>query len=205
MDAADTVMVPLLEPEEGDTVSHEAEPLLTVQLVLEVTEKVFCSLEDEKLSEDGDTDKLGASCVTLIVRVIPPPLTVMFAVRCEVVAVAVTVIVPLFEPEAGETVSQDEALLLTLQLILDEIVNCFCSPELEKLNEFNETDKLEGKGCCITLSVFPVTPSTLLLTVIVAVRESVFVFGLAITLTVRLFEPYDGDTVSHEASFETVH
>ena len=61
LDAAVTVIVPLLEPEEGETVIHEAEPLLTVQLVLEETEKVFCSPKDEKLSEDVETVKLTST------------------------------------------------------------------------------------------------------------------------------------------------
>ena len=64
-----------------------------------------------------------------MVCVIPPPLTVTIADLCEVVAVAVTVTVPSLEPEVGETVSQDGASLLTLQLMLDVIVNVFCSPE----------------------------------------------------------------------------
>jgi len=45
----------------------------------------------------------AAACVTLMVRVIPPPVTVMVADRCwkDVFAVAVTVIVPFLEPEDG--------------------------------------------------------------------------------------------------------
>jgi len=57
--AAVTVIVPLLEPEEGETVIHEAVPLLTVQLVLEEIVKDFCSPKDEKLSEDVETVKLA--------------------------------------------------------------------------------------------------------------------------------------------------
>ena len=60
-------------------------------------------------------------------RVIPLPETVMVAVRCEdeVFAAATTVIVPLFEPEAGLTVNQlsdevavHDVLLVTVTVLL---------------------------------------------------------------------------------------
>ena len=55
--------------------------------------------------EDVDTDRSGlaAACVTLIVRAVTPvPLTVMIAVRAApVLAFAMTVTVPLFEPFSG--------------------------------------------------------------------------------------------------------
>ena len=76
-----------------------------------------------------------------MVRVVPPPLTVMIAVRCEVDEEAVTLIVPLFEPEVGEIVSQDESSLLTVQLVFEVIVNVFDSALFEKLNKDSETDK----------------------------------------------------------------
>ena len=58
-----------------------------------------------------------------MVRVIPPPLTVIVPDRDDddVLAVTKTVTEPLFEPEDGETESQELALLLTLtfQLVLE--------------------------------------------------------------------------------------
>ena len=100
-----TVTVPSYEPEVGDIVSHDAEPRLTVQLVLDEIVKVHCWLGAVRLIEACDTVKVGdaAACVTLMVRVIPPPVTVMVADRCwkDVFAVAVTVIVPFLEPEDG--------------------------------------------------------------------------------------------------------
>ena len=63
-------------------------------------------------------------CLIVMVRVIPSPLTVMVAVRSdvEVLAGAVTVIVPLSEPEDGKTVSH-VASQLTSQLVLEVMVN----------------------------------------------------------------------------------
>ena len=87
-------------------------------------------------------------------RVMPPLLTVMFAVRCwfDVFEVAVTMTEPLFEPEAGETVSQ-VALLLTVQLILEDMVKICCTPVFAKFNEEVETVKKGKAPVCVTLMV----------------------------------------------------
>ena len=88
-------------------------------------------MEFAKLKEDVDTVRVGVgdvaptACVTLMVlEATPVPLMVIVVVRCvvPVLAPVVTVTVPLLEPEAGETVHQF-ALLLTVQLVLEEIVN----------------------------------------------------------------------------------
>ena len=143
--SAVTVTVPSFKPEAGETVSHVAEPALTDQLVFEVMVKVFCSPEDEKLSDKGETVKYEASCVTLMVFVIPPPLTDMVVSRLfsDELLVAVTVIVPSLDPEGGEIDSHDE-VLLTIQLVFEEIVNDFVSELFEKLNEDSERDR-EGE------------------------------------------------------------
>ena len=77
----------------------------------------------DKVAEDVD----GAFRVrvALIVRVIPPPETVIVAVFVPTVAVLVftlTVNVPLLEAEVGFTVSQ-LALSLTVQEVLDVTAN----------------------------------------------------------------------------------
>ena len=53
------------------------------------------------------SDAAAPACVTVTVRVMPPPVTVTVALRelVDVLAVAVAVRVPLFEPLAGVTVS----------------------------------------------------------------------------------------------------
>jgi len=128
-----TVTVPLFEPETGETVSHVGSLLLTVQDVLEVIVNVCCCPSAAKFKVFGDTVRVGfvvpATCVTLIVRVVTPvPFIVTMAFRAVLYgfAAAVTVTVPLFAPEAGETVSHVGSLLLTVQAVLDEIVNDCC-------------------------------------------------------------------------------
>ena len=57
LSAAATVTVPSPVPEDGEIVIHDGALLLTSQLMLEVMVNVFCSVEDEKLNEMGDTVK----------------------------------------------------------------------------------------------------------------------------------------------------
>ena len=109
--AALTVTVPLFAPEDGEKVSHEGASLMTVQFVLEVMLKDCCTASDVKVIVfvDKTNEYTAPVCVTLMVcEVTPVPLMVIVAVRCIVsaLAVAVTVTVPLFAPEDGETVSQ---------------------------------------------------------------------------------------------------
>src|SRR5688572_25885537 len=66
---------------------------------------------DANDNEVGATTRLlavGAACVTAIVRVIPPPLTVTLPVRAAVPVFAVALIVKLLllVPPVGETLSQ---------------------------------------------------------------------------------------------------
>ena len=86
---------------------------------------VFVSPAARKFDEKGEAYKTGAAfCVTLIVfEVTFVPLMVIVAVRevfC-LFSVGVTFTIPLFEPEDGETLSQD-ALLLTVQFVFDVIL-----------------------------------------------------------------------------------
>ena len=102
---ADTLIVPLPLPESGDTVSQTGWLLTVVQLMLEVMETGTRLLPDDMLIEVGDTLKepAAAACVTGIVCVIPPPLTMMFASRGVVTVLTSTIAVkaPLFVPEVG--------------------------------------------------------------------------------------------------------
>ena len=150
--AAVKVTVPSPLPEAGDTVNHTA-LLLTVQLVLDVTVHVFCSPPAIKLNDDGETIRVGAACVTLMVcEVTPVPLTVTVAVRwlAVVLAAAVKVTVPSPLPEAGAIVSH-AALLLTVQLVLDVTVHVFCSLLAIKLNDDGETVMVGGAVATFTV------------------------------------------------------
>ena len=143
---------------------------------------------------------VAAVCVTLMVcAVTPVPLIVIVAVRADtsVLADAVTVTAPLFVPEAGETVSHAGALLFTVQLVLEVIINVFCWLSDVKLIELVEiiNSVLVELPDCKTVMVCAVTPVAL--TVMVAVRAVAAVLAEAVTVTVALFVPEAGETVSH--------
>jgi hypothetical protein len=123
-----TVIVPPKEPETGDTVSQPS-LLLTDQPVFDDIVNDLASPAATKLREVVDTVRVAAAasacCVTSMVRVTPPPVMVMVAMRSalDVNTSATTVTVPFIEPEAGETVNH-VALLLTVQLMFEVMANC---------------------------------------------------------------------------------
>ena len=94
---------------------------------------------------------VAPACVTLMICVMPLPLTVTVPVReeDEVLAVVVTVILLPLEPEVTETVSHDAELLI-IQLVLEVMVNDFCSPDDAKLIE--DSDKVSAGVPCMTTS-----------------------------------------------------
>ena len=157
--------------------------------------------EDERINSFVDVVKNNPTCVTLIVFVILLPVMVMVAVRydADVWAAAVTVTALLFEPDDGETVSQEDALLFTftVQLSLEVMLNDFCSPDTEKLMTEVTTVRNGAAAACDTLIVCVISFP---LTLIVAVR--CVIVGLAVALTVMSpsFEPEDGETVNQEVS-----
>ena len=193
-----TVIVPLFDPATGETVNH-GELLRASQFVLDSIVNVMDSPEGEKLIEVRDKVKYSAvpSCVTLMVCVRSPALTVMVAFRsiAEGLAVALTVTVPLLEPEDGKTVSQDVSLLLTVQLVLDSIANVFSSDDDKKVNEVVDADR--ETPTCVTLIVCTISPPV---TVMVAVRSDAVVLSVAVTLTVAFFEPDNGVIESQVSS-----
>ena len=196
------VTFPLFEPEDGETVSQDVSLLLTVQLMLEATSKVCCPAADKKSNDEGTVIKgVASDCVTLIVRVIPFPLTVMVAVRCDVtvLALAETVMVLSFEPDVGETVSQDDALLftLTVQLTLEDMLKFRCAEEAEKLIDSDDTVSLAAAASCDTLIVRVISPQ---LTVTVAVRCDMVGLTVAVTVMVPSSEPEEGETVSQDVA-----
>ena len=200
--AALTVTVPLLEPVAGATVSHVS-LLLTIQFIFEVMSKVLFSAVEEKLSEVADTVKVGVSvapgCVTLMIwEVTPEPLTVIVAVRCvaSVLAVALIVTEPLFAPEDGETVNHVGASCAIVQFVLEVILNDCCPASDVKLSEVVDSAKDGKVPSCVTLMVCVITPVPM--TVIIAVRCVMSVFSVAVTVSVPLFAPVAGETVSQD-------
>ena len=205
--AAVTLTVPSFVPDDRETVSHVSEPLLTVQIVLDSIVNVCCSPAAGKLNEAGVTVKMASapSCDTLMVCFKSSPVIVIVAVRADAdgLAMAFTVTVLSFEPDSGETVSQEVALLLTVQLVLVSIVSDFSSADDEKLMAVSETDNEATNPPCFTLTERTMSPP---LTVRVAVRCDLSLFSKAVTLTVPLFEPDNGETLSQEGSlFVTFH
>ena len=123
--------------------------------------KVLFSAAEVKLSEVADIVKVGLSeapgCVTLMVwEVTPAPLTVIVAVRCvvPVLAAALTVIVPLLVPVAGETVNH-VSLLPTVQFVFEVMSNVMFSVVEVKLSEVADIVKLglSASPDCVTLMV----------------------------------------------------
>ena len=138
LDVAVTVTDAFPESDNGLTVSQDGMPVI-VQLVFDVTVNVLFPPVPAKLSVTGDTVKdSNLACVTATVRVMPSPVTVISAFRSvvAVLAVVVTVTVPLFVPVDGLTVSQaaDDSFS-TVQLTLDETSNVFESAADVKVSE----------------------------------------------------------------------
>ena len=192
--SAITVMVSLFEPEVGSSVSHVAEPLSTVQLVLEVIINVLFSPPAAKFMEAVDRVKVEApACVTAMVCEFAPALTVIVPVRCpDVLAEALTVNVPEVVPEVGVSVSHVAEPLSTVQLVLELMVTVRLSAAVRKVSEEWETFNDEADWLRVMVRVIPPP-----LTVIVAVRAVWPVLLSAVIWTVPLFEPDVGVTVNH--------
>ena len=84
---------------------------MAVQLTFAVTETVDDDAADPSDTDDADSVRLladAAACVTAIVRVMPPPVTVTVPVRgaVPVLAVELTLKLPLFAPDVGEALNQ---------------------------------------------------------------------------------------------------
>jgi hypothetical protein len=198
------VTAPLFDPEAGLTVSHVPE-LDTPHPVLAVMLNVAVLLAPALIvNVAGETDKLGIACVIEIVWVgTPAAVTVTSAVRATalVLAVTVKVIVPLFDPEAGLTVSHVPELD-TLHPVLEVMLNVavLLAPAFI-VNVAGETDKLGI--ACVTVIVWIGTPAAVTFTVVV--RATALVLAVAVKVTVPLFDPEAGLTVSHVPELDTLH
>ena len=115
---------PLPEPPAGETVSHDGASLMTVQVTLEVTATLVAFAVGPGAQVDEPKVRIGAdtpSCVTMIVLVRPPHVTVMVPVRLDapVFSNASMSNVPSFNPLLGVTISQDEVPFVTVHDILE--------------------------------------------------------------------------------------
>jgi hypothetical protein len=129
----ETVTVPLLEPEEGDTVSQSALSVI-VQDVFEVISNVPLDPEtgaNETVAGDIERIMVPVWVMVTVWSVAPEAETVTVAIRSAafiLTELAVTVIVKLPEPEAEETVSQS-ALSVIVQDVFEVIINVPFDPD----------------------------------------------------------------------------
>ena len=188
-----TVTLPLFDPEAGDTVIHEYEPRVTVQLTEEVISKYLdCALLLLKISSVGDTSKLIPGCVTVtVLSVTPAALNVTVPVRDEPeLAGALTVTEPLFEPEVGETVSH-EAELLAVQLVFEVTLIVSCDSEVANVI-VPEGDTVNVGALCVTVT-FTVSADLATILIVAFLCEEVVFLSTLITSWLLSFEQ-----LSHE-------
>ena len=111
-----------MDPLTGDTLNQDS-LLKAVQETLDVTNTLvlFAADPGAQSYEPKVTVAVTPPCVTETVLVMPPPVTVMVALRLDafVFSVAVMTILPLLYPLAGDTLNQDVLLLVALQETLE--------------------------------------------------------------------------------------
>jgi len=138
----------------------------------------------------------GACCVTDIILDKSPLETVITPVlgAVPVLAVTLTVIIPLFEPLAGVTVNHDVASLRVVHATLDlTSISIFCAVCVG----FHLSASTSSIGDCCVISIVLVNPPPV--TMILPVRDEVPVLAVTPTVSVASFEPLAGATESHTA------
>ena len=134
--------------------------------------------------------------------VIPPPVIVIVPVlAAPVFALTSMKIVPLPDPEDGETVSHDVALLDAVQDTFDVIFADVPPANEGGFQDVRDTssDDVVGGGAAVpawvTVTVFVIPPPV---TVIAPVLAVVFVLAAAISVSMALPVPFAGETVNHD-------
>ena len=104
---------------------------------------VCCDAVALKFNEVVDTVKAPSCVMSMVCVSTPVPLIVIIAFRSAALVLAAIdiVTVPLFAPVVGATVTHDGALLLTVQLVLDVMVNVSCRATHEVRIPYNDTVK----------------------------------------------------------------
>lgn len=199
-----TWICPLLEPEAGETLSQSRFSAM-VQAVLEDTLNVRVPAPDSNCSEEGLALRKGWAAFWVTVTRVdgsPDALTVMFAERglAKALAETVTFTVPLFEPEAGEILSQVEDSL-TVQDVLEVMEKLRVPPVSLAVRDCGETLKTGATALWVTDTVLEATPVPD--TVIVALRSVVKGLGVAVTAMLALPEPEGVLTLSQSAASVT--
>jgi len=174
--------VPLLLPLVGVTFSQDVALLDALHDLLDVTFTVCVAVVDEVSHVFVFSVKVGAggACVTFIVRVIPPPVTVIRPVLAAVPVLLLAIILnePLLLPLAGVTLSQEVALLDTVHDLLD-VTFTVRSPAFDAMSTevvFTVNAAAAGAPACVTV-ISRVIPPPITLTV--AVLDDVLVLVVA--------------------------
>jgi len=118
-------------------------------------------------------------------------------------ASTVRVIVAVFEPFSGETVSQG-----ALSVIVHDVLDVMLNVPVEFASSATDTADVDKFRYAAEPSWFTVTVcgvSPLPVTVMVAVREDAEELATAVTVIVASFEPLSLDKVSQAASSEILH
>jgi hypothetical protein len=166
-----------------DTVSHVALLVGAVHVMLDVTVMVALPPAGNALHVADDNSSTTGACVTVIVRVSPPPVTVTVAVLGSVpvlYAVAVMTNEPLLVWLVGltlDTVSHVSLLAGMLHVRLDVTVIVLLPPAGGVAHVAG--DNVSTAAACVTLIVWVLPPPA---TVIVAVREAVPVLEGAVII-----------------------
>ena len=173
---------PLFIPLDGVTDS-QSRLLVTLHDLLDVTFINVLFAADVISHEAGSTVSTGGatSCVTLIVLVNPPPVTVIVPVLDDVpvLAVASILIVPLPEPVEGVTVNQLVLLLVALQALVDDTVIVVLFAADARFHVVGDTDNAAAGAAWVTLTVLVNPPPV---TVMVPVLDDVPVLAVALIL-----------------------
>lgn len=165
-----------------DTVNHVALLVGAVHVMLDVTVMVALPPAGNALHVADDNSSTTGACVTVIVRVSPPPVTVTVPVLGSVpvlYAVAVITNDPLLVWLVGvtfDTVSHSRSLVGMLHVRLDVTVMVLLLPPTGGAVHV-VGDNFNAAGACVTLTARVSPPP---LTVTVAVRESVPVLEVAV-------------------------
>ena len=192
-------MTPLLDPVAGDTVSHEGALLEAIQEMLEFIDTPIAFEADPGAQLDMPKARVDdiPSCVTVMVLVMPPPVTVMIPIRAFALIFSNASMsnAPSFDPLLGVTISQDEASFITAQEtfeVTDTLV-MFASYPGDQV-EMSRV-RLAADAACVTVIVFVMqSPET----VIVPARLDVSVFSVTLISKLPLLDPLAGVTVSQE-------
>ena len=193
------------------TISHGSALLDAAQLTFDATpitkNPAVLSGSQDVCVISSTVEPVVAVCVTVMVLVIPPPemVIVPLLLAAPVFAVTFSVIAPLPDPLAGETVNHDVALLDAVHITFDVIDTDVLDKNADGSQEVRDTSRVDvvAAPACVTVMVLVIPPPEI---VIIPVLLAVPVFVVTYSVRVPLPDPPDGETVNHDvALLDAVH